>query len=387
MRAGTQTHSFRMAANGSLANQQFFIIPPEWTGCRVTRIAEVHSTAGSDSGAVTAYIEKLGSGVAVGSGTALCSAMSMKTTANIPQTATLSTSAPYGDGTSSVLDLSPGDRLAIVFAGTLTALAGVVVTISFTPAFKGECAVFNMQANGSLADQAFFIANRPMIISSVSYVHSAAGTDASAVNVQVTKDTGTNAPGAGTDLLTNNTNAGFNCKGTINVVQSGGLSATAANLRLAAGDRLSVDFAGTLTALAGVVVVVCFRPIFNRREITFNLAANGFLADQAFWISDGDYKVIAARYVNATAGSDGSAVNIQLTKDLSADAPGAGTDLLTTNTNAGANAKTTANTVELQTLADMGIVTLMANDVLSVDFAGTLTALAGVVLTVSLEPV
>lgn len=120
---------------------------------------------------------------------------------------------------------------------------------------------FVMNANGSLADQAFFIANRAYEVVAVREVHSAAGTDAGAVNLQVTKDTGTDAPGAGTDLLTNNTNAGFNLKGTANTVQAGTLTETAANLKLAAGDRLSVDFAGTLTAVAGVVVTVSLKRI------------------------------------------------------------------------------------------------------------------------------
>lgn len=120
---------------------------------------------------------------------------------------------------------------------------------------------FAMLANADLADQCFFIANRPYQIIGMRQVHSVAGSDPGSVNLQVTKDTGTNAPGAGTDLLTNNSNAGFNLKGTANTVQVGTLTTTAAALKLAPGDRLSVDFAGTLTALAGVVVTVELRPI------------------------------------------------------------------------------------------------------------------------------
>lgn len=120
---------------------------------------------------------------------------------------------------------------------------------------------FSMLANGSLADQCFFIADRAYEVVAINEAHSVAGNDAGAVNLQVTKDTGTNAPGAGSDLLTNNTNAGFNLKGTANTVQNGTLVATAATKRLAAGDRLSVDFAGTLTTLAGVVVTVMLKRI------------------------------------------------------------------------------------------------------------------------------
>lgn len=105
------------------------------------------------------------------------------------------------------------------------------------------------------ADQCFFTANYPCKVVAVKEVHSAAGTDGSAVSLQVTKDTSTNAPGAGTDLLTNNTNVGFDMKGTANTVQTGALVAEATRT-LAVGDRLSLDYAGTLTTLAGVQVTV-----------------------------------------------------------------------------------------------------------------------------------
>lgn len=122
-------------------------------------------------------------------------------------------------------------------------------------------ATFALAANASLADQAFFTATRAYQVIAIREVHSAAGTDVGAVNLQVTKDTGTTAPGAGTDLLTNNANAGFDLKGVANTVQTGTLTATEASLQLAAGDRLAVDFAGVLTAVAGVVVTVELRPI------------------------------------------------------------------------------------------------------------------------------
>lgn len=119
---------------------------------------------------------------------------------------------------------------------------------------------FSMLANASLADQAFFIADRAYVVDSIREVHSVAGDNGGAVNLQVTKDTGTQAPGAGTDLLTNNTNAGFDLKATANTVQVGTLVGTAGVTTLAAGNRLSVDFAGTLTTLAGVVVTVMLTP-------------------------------------------------------------------------------------------------------------------------------
>jgi hypothetical protein len=87
-------------------------------------------------------------------------------------------------------------------------------------------------------------------------VHTTAGSHGSAVSLQVEKCTGTTAPGSGTNLLTNNSDVGFNLKGTANTVQEGTLIATRATRQLAAGDRLALDFAGTLTALAGVCVTI-----------------------------------------------------------------------------------------------------------------------------------
>lgn len=108
----------------------------------------------------------------------------------------------------------------------------------------------------ALSDGVIFIAQHPTTVLAASYVHATAGSDAGAVNVQLTKDTGTDAPGAGTDLLANNTNAGWNCKGTANTVEEAIFKTTAGILSLSKGDRLSLDFAGTLTALAGVTVTV-----------------------------------------------------------------------------------------------------------------------------------
>lgn len=108
-------------------------------------------------------------------------------------------------------------------------------------------------------DQVFFIATRPYRVVAASEVHSVAAGGASVL--QLVKDTATDAPGAGTDLLTNNTNTGFDLNATANTVQVGALSGTAANLRLATGDRLSVDYANTIQSSAGVVVTVALAPL------------------------------------------------------------------------------------------------------------------------------
>lgn len=75
--------------------------------------------------------------------------------------------------------------------------------------------------------------------------------------VDLRKDTGTTAPGSGTTLLTGV--ATFS--GTANTVVSGTLISTVASLTMAAGDRLSVTFGGTvgsiINATVSVLVVPC----------------------------------------------------------------------------------------------------------------------------------
>lgn len=122
------------------------------------------------------------------------------------------------------------------------------------------CATFYQQgAAAANTDAVFYVATRPLLVVSVSEIHAIAAGGASVV--QVVKDTGTDAPGAGTDLLTNNTNTGFDLNGTANTVQTGTLTATVATKTLAAGNRLSVDFAQAVQASSGIAITACMAPL------------------------------------------------------------------------------------------------------------------------------
>lgn len=89
----------------------------------IEEVWETHKTAGSDAGAVTVDIEKLGSGVALDSGTTILStALSLKSTANTPQQGILKSDI-------SARQLARGDRLALKDSGTLTSVDHVVVSI------------------------------------------------------------------------------------------------------------------------------------------------------------------------------------------------------------------------------------------------------------------
>lgn len=118
-----------------------------------------------------------------------------------------------------------------------------------------EC---NMLLNADVVDQVFFIAPEPMEVVEVHEIHATKGSDNGDVTCTVMRCQGTEAPDAGDDLLGTTK---INLKGDNNTLQSPALTATTANLQLAAGDRLSVDVTGTKTAVAGAVVQVLLRRI------------------------------------------------------------------------------------------------------------------------------
>lgn len=99
----------------------------------------------------------------------------------------------------------------------------------------------------------FFIASRPCTVKRISEVHTVAGSNASAVTLQVERLQGTEALDAGDTLLS----TAFNLKGTANTVQTGSLINTGKTiLSLSVGDRLALKDSGTLTDVAGVCVSV-----------------------------------------------------------------------------------------------------------------------------------
>lgn len=103
-------------------------------------------------------------------------------------------------------------------------------------------------------DTVFFVATRAMKVKFISEVHAAAAGGASVL--QVTKDTGTAVPGAGTALLS----TAFNLNATANTVQVGSLVGTAGVVDLVAGNRLAVDYQQAVQSTAGVAVTACLAP-------------------------------------------------------------------------------------------------------------------------------
>lgn len=157
--------------------------------------------------------------------------------------------------------LAPTDNVTIASGKTLAVTTADKLTVGGVIVPQAIEVVFHAQAAAAMVDQSFFIANRAYQVTAVREVHAVAETTAASLKIQVTKDTSTDAPGAGTDLLTNNTNTGFDGKATANTVQAGTLTGTVASLQLAAGDRLSVDFEAAATELVGCTITVTLVPI------------------------------------------------------------------------------------------------------------------------------
>jgi hypothetical protein len=140
-------------------------------------------------------------------------------------------------------------------------ITGTSCVVAFT-AFEFRPAVeftFADETVSLATDRAIFLATRPFDIRLIDEVHSVAAGGASAL--QVTKDVTTDAPGAGSDLLSNNTNGGFDLNGTANTVQNGTLKTTAGLRKMNAGDRLSIDFAQAIQSTAGLKIAVSLKPL------------------------------------------------------------------------------------------------------------------------------
>jgi len=213
--------------------------------------------------AATLQLEKLIDGEApdaAGGDDLLTTAFNLQNDAEVPQ---------YGIPVASVVarTLAAGDRICLVDAGNVAAVRNLQVTIELeelatlrakeapTEAERifVTAVLYGAQPATDAMHDKFFTASKPCRVVAARYVHLIATGDVDGF-IQVEKLTGIEIPGAGTDLLTNNVNAGFNGNGAINTIQVGTLTAVAADLVLAIGDRLALSPADTHM---GVIRDVC----------------------------------------------------------------------------------------------------------------------------------
>jgi hypothetical protein len=112
------------------ANYEVFFTAPR--PVEILEVIETHRVAGTDGSAVTLNLEILKSGQALDAGsTVLKTAFNLKSTINTPVSM-----SGYDLTTSRIL--SQGQRLALKDAGTLTAVAGLSVTVYLKYANKGD---------------------------------------------------------------------------------------------------------------------------------------------------------------------------------------------------------------------------------------------------------
>lgn len=124
------------------------------------------------------------------------------------------------------------------------------------------------------------------------------------------------------------------------------------------------------------------------KYLTFAAGPNAALLtapDTGLFTADADYEIVAAYERHETLGTDGSAVTADVVKAASGTAMGSGTSLLASTF----NLKATVNTTQSRTLSAGTLATdriLYAGQCLGINFAGTMTAVTGVSITVVLVP-
>jgi hypothetical protein len=367
---------FYLATAGALATQTFF------TATRpidITGITEIHATAETAAGTATLTVTHDVAGQAPGTGTVIMvGTFNLKGTANTEQVATL---LPVnGDGTTnSSLTLALGDALSLVVGGTatITALAGVTLSVYAAPGLKEVLGICNMQT--SPATQSFFVANRDYQVVGAYLRYKTAASGASAITLNITADTSTTAPGAGTSILAAAQSVVTST--AINTTYNLPLSATAANLILRAGTALSVLSSGSWSGLAGVVVVVALQSLttgyIGQVDLSINMAAP---VTQGIFLADRDYEVVdySERYSTASGGGG----TVDLTIDKGAVAPGAGLSALS----AALNLSGTANTIQVASLNASRRQKLLSKGDLLTAKIGSPSAAAGFTACVSLLP-
>ncbi|MBU2060175.1 MAG: hypothetical protein KKB38_20890 [Gammaproteobacteria bacterium] len=253
------------AVAGTAANYGVIFICPAANRYIFVGAEEVHTVAAG--AAATLNLEKLTSGQAPGAGVPLlAAAFDLEGTAETVQ---------YGSITGITIaarTLGLGDRICLVDTGgaNLANVRNLEITIELEELVTGRAKeaptekeqifataiLYGAQPQTAGMYDKFFTATKPCRVIAAREVHTTASGDALGF-CQVEKLTAVEAPGTGANLLTNNANAGFDLNGAAETVQVGTLTAVAADLVLAIGDRLALDPVDAhIAATAGLCVTV-----------------------------------------------------------------------------------------------------------------------------------
>jgi hypothetical protein len=104
-------------------------------------------------------------------------------------------------------------------------------------------------------DKYIYVADGAYQVTLVEEIHSVVGGASAAVRPRKILAANTSAPGAAVAAGITEISASIDCTAAINVTQTPALVAVAADLLLADGDKIALDFSGTLTGLVGVLVL------------------------------------------------------------------------------------------------------------------------------------
>jgi hypothetical protein len=368
-----------ITANSKIATTRFFSNNNDTTPLEIVAITAMHATA--NGAALTAYVSKDKAGQAPGAGTSVMSGtFNLNATANTLQTATLASTL-----LNPTVTIRAGESLSLKLSTTVTSLAGLSVIVYVRPHTQAAFAQYYRAANGDIATGTMYLNLIPgQVVRSVAISWGTAGTDAGAVTADITKDTSTNAPGAGTSILA----AAQSVKGTANTTVYPTLATSTSTLTMASGDRLAVKMTGTLTALTDLVVTVFFNASATDHIVIPVSSWDGAATDRSiFTVPAGEHYIVSDFW---QTWSTASTSNTQLlTKDTGTTAPGAGTGLVTDNTNAGILTSSTANTpvgsLTLSAVSTKPTLWLAPGDRLGLKNAGTTGSLAGVFTAVVLR--
>lgn len=145
-----------------------------------------------------------------------------------------------------------------VFTVSTEGVVNVVNADSFTVAGvkAPDEIVLEATLDAASVDKHMFIANRAYEVTSVREIHSVVGSTGADVRPRKILAASVSAPGATAGANVKElTTAVLDLTATADTHVSGTLSATAADLKFAAGDKLSLLFSGTLTNLVGRIVI------------------------------------------------------------------------------------------------------------------------------------
>jgi hypothetical protein len=120
-----------------------------------------------------------------------------------------------------------------------------------------ENEIVNVNLDAADVDRHVFVADRAYRVQSIREIHSVVGGSGAVVRPRKITAAGTAAPGdAAGATVKELTTADIDLTTTVNVAQTATMTATAADRLLAVGDKIALNFGGTLTGLVGRLIIV-----------------------------------------------------------------------------------------------------------------------------------